>query len=79
MTRPATCFVKSSRRSTSRLRDSVGTYGSTERTRKCCRREAEALIEPKEANEAVENKSRTGDEPEHPSTLNGQPDKKRGR
>ena len=63
MTTPAACSVRSSRRSTSRSR-LLRSYGSTELTTEVLRREAEALIEPKEADEAVENKSRTSDEPE---------------
>jgi tetratricopeptide (TPR) repeat protein len=41
-------------------------------TTEALRREAEELIEPKEADEAVENKNRTSDEPKHPQ-LNPEP------
>ena len=59
---PAGCFVRYSRRSTSGSRLRGFNWDSTGLTTEVLRREAEAMIEPKEADEAVENKSRTNDE-----------------
>ena len=60
--RRAECFVKYNRSST-RGSGPRGFFGIIGQYLEIRRREAEALIKPKEADEAVENECRTDDKP----------------
>ena len=57
MTTPAACYVKCTRVSTSGS-GPHRSFGTVPAVLEVLRREAEALIKPKEADEAVENKAR---------------------